>query len=88
MSNYVKKSDLKKGAGVDKSQFAKKTDLASLKSDVHEINIDELKTTPADLNRLSDLVKNKIIIKDICHELVEKVNAIQTADASNFVKKN
>ena len=65
----------------------KKTDLASLKSDVHEINIDELKTRPADLSRLSDLVKDKIVIKDIYDELVEKVNAIQTTDAINFVKK-
>ena len=34
LSNYTTKSDLKNAAGVDTSNFAKKPDLANLKSDV------------------------------------------------------
>ena len=34
LSNYAVKSDLKKATGVDISDFAKKTDLTSVKSDV------------------------------------------------------
>ena len=39
-SNYATKSDLKNASGVDTSSFAKKTDLAKLKSDVDKLNID------------------------------------------------
>ena len=34
LSNYATKVDLKNAAGVDKSDFSKKTDLANLKSNV------------------------------------------------------
>ena len=34
LPNYAVKSDLKKATGVDISDFAKKTDLTSVKSDV------------------------------------------------------
>ena len=37
---------MKNGAGVDTSKFAKKVDLASLKSEVNELDIDKLETTP------------------------------------------
>ena len=36
LSNYATKADLKNAAGVDTSKFAKKDDLASLKSNVDE----------------------------------------------------
>ena len=50
MPNYATKSDFKKAVGADTSTFAKKADLASLKSDVHELNVDRLKTVPVDLS--------------------------------------
>ena len=37
LSNYVIKTDLKNVTGIDASSFAKKVDLASLKSDVDEL---------------------------------------------------
>ena len=44
MPNYAPKTDLKKTAGVDTSDFAKKiVDLANLKSDVGKLDIDKLK---------------------------------------------
>ena len=33
---------------LDTSEFAKKTDLASLKSDIDELDIDKLKTVPVE----------------------------------------
>ena len=42
MSNYATKTDLKNAAGVATFAFAKKTDLANLKSDVDKLNVDEL----------------------------------------------
>ena len=39
LSNYATKEDLKNTAGVDTSDFAKKTDLANLKFDVAKLDI-------------------------------------------------
>ena len=39
LSNYARKSDLKKATGVDTSSFAKKTDLAGLKSEIDKLDI-------------------------------------------------
>ena len=69
-------------------KFAKKTDLASLKSDIDELDIDELETTPADLSKLSDGVKNEVVKKVEYNELVKDVNTIQSTDTNNLVKKN
>ena len=68
-------------------KFAKKTDLASLKSDIDKLDIDELETTPADLSKLSDGVKNEVVKKVEYNELVKDVNTIQNTDTSNLVKK-
>ena len=42
LSNYATKTDLKNATGIATFAFAKKTDLANLKSDVDRLNIDEL----------------------------------------------
>ena len=62
------------------SKFSKKADLASLKSDVGKLDIDKLETIPADLNKLSNILKNNVIKKTAHAELVIKVNAIQAID--------
>ena len=46
-----------------------------------------METTPVDLSKLSDVVKNEVVEKTVYNELVKKVNAIQTTDTSNLVKK-
>ena len=43
LSNYVTKADLKNATGVNTSDFIKKTDVANLKSDLDNLNIDKLK---------------------------------------------
>ena len=43
MSNYATKIDFKNAAGVDTSTFAKKVDLANLKSGVDKLDIDKSK---------------------------------------------
>ena len=52
LSNCAIKADLKNAAGVDTSKFAKRVDLASLKSDVDKLDIDKLKPVPSNLNNL------------------------------------
>ena len=57
LSNYATKADLKKAAGVDTMDFAKKTDLANLKSDVDKLNINKFKNVPINLSNLKNEVK-------------------------------
>ena len=85
LSNHATKADWKNTKGVDTLSFAKKTDLANLKSNVDKLDIDELKivlsnlnnlkskvdkldigkseTTPVDLSKLSNVVKNDVVKK-------------------------
>ena len=58
-SNYATKVDLKDETGVDTSKFAKKVDLASLKSDVDKLGIDKWKIVPTNLSNLKSKV-NKL----------------------------
>ena len=46
LSNYATKMDLKNAAGIDTSSFAKKFDLAKLKSNVDKLDVDKLKNVP------------------------------------------
>ena len=52
LSNYATKADSKNATGVDTSKFAKKVDLASLKSNVDKLDIDKLKNVPTNLSNL------------------------------------
>ena len=83
-----KKADLKNALGVNTSNFAKKNDLASLKLEFDRFYIDKLEATSIDLSKLSDVVKNDVVKETKYDKLVKKVNAIQTSDTSNLVKRN
>ena len=48
LSNYATKADLKNATGVDVLSFARKAYLASLKSNVDNLDIDKLKNVPTD----------------------------------------
>ena len=61
MSNYTTKSDLKNTISVDISDFAKNTDLASLKSDIDKLNVDKLNNIQSGL----DSLKNKVYKLDV-----------------------
>ena len=87
LSNYAWKADLKNATGVDTSIFAKKVNLADLKSEIDKLDIDKLETTPVYLSKQSDVVKNKVVEKTVYDELAKKVNAFQATATSNFVKK-
>ena len=63
LSNYATKDDVKNITHVDVSNYANKTNLAALKSEVDKIDTDKLKTVPDDLAKLSNLVKNEAVKK-------------------------
>ena len=53
LSNYVTKAELKNATGVDISKFAKKVDLANLKSNADELDVDKFKNVPTNLSSLA-----------------------------------
>ena len=79
LSNYATKTDLKNVTHVDTSRLALKANLASLKTEVDQLDIDKLAPVPIDLTKLSDVVK-----KAVYEKLAAKVNNI---DTSGFVLK-
>ena len=64
LTNYVTKDDVKNITHVDVSSYATKTNLASLKTEVDKIDTDKLKTVPADLAKLNNVVKNDVVKKN------------------------
>ena len=62
LSNYATKADLKNATGVDTSRFTKKVGLANLKSNVDNLDIDQLKNVPTNLGNLKTKVDNKMLI--------------------------
>ena len=63
LSNYATKKDINDITHVDVSGFASKTNLAALKTEIDKIDTDKLKTTPADLAKLTNVVKNDVVKK-------------------------
>ena len=84
LSNYVIKADIKDISHVDTSSFALKTNLANLKTEVDKLDIEKLVTVPTDLSKLSNVVRNDVVKKDVYDKLVAKVNIVNT---SRFVLK-
>ena len=60
LSNYPTKADLKNATGINSSNFALKSNLASLKTEVDKSDIDKVVHVPVDLSKLTDVVKNDV----------------------------
>ena len=74
LSNYAAKTDLKNVTHVDVSSFASKTNLASLKTEVDKIEVEKLKTVPADLAKLTNKVANDLVKEKDFNKLEKKSN--------------
>ena len=62
LSNYATKADIKNISHAGTSSFALKTNLANLKTEFDKLDID---TVPTDLSKLSHVVKNYVVKKDV-----------------------
>ena len=69
LSNYATKTDLKNVTHVDTSSFALKTNLATLKTEVDQLDIDKLVPVSTDLSKLINAVKNDAVEKDVYDKL-------------------
>ena len=81
ISNYATKTDFKNATGIDTSSFAKKVDLANLKSDVDKLDMYKLKNVPANLSNLKNKVDKLVPIPIDLSKLSNIVN-------NNVVKKD
>ena len=86
LSNYATKIDLKNATGVDTSSFAKKTDLANLKSDVDKLDSNKLKNVPTNLNNLKSKV-DKLDIDKLLPVSVD-LNKLSNVVKSDVVRKD
>ena len=65
-----------KTTGVDTSEFGKKADIDKTTVDnLDKLDIEKLKTVPADLKKLRNLVEKEPAKKNLYNELVKKDNA-------------
>ena len=87
LTNYATKNDLKNITHVDVSTYASKTNLAALKREVDKIDVDKLKTTPTDLDRLSNLAKNDVVKKIDYNTKVTSIEAQIAGLTKNTVDK-
>ena len=60
LSNYATKADLKEATEINTSNFALKSNLASLKIEVDKLDIDKLAPALGGLSKLGDVVKNDV----------------------------
>ena len=95
LSNYAAKRDSKDLAGVDTSNFAKKADLAELKSDVDELDIDQLKFKPKSISSLKSTVRKldigKLETTLVCLSKLSNVTkreVIKKSEYDELVKKD
>ena len=85
LANYATKDDVKNITHVDISSFASKTNLAALKTEVDKINADKLKTTPADLAKLTNAIENDVVKKTDYNTKVTSIEAQITGLTKNTV---
>ena len=78
--SYATKADLKDATGIDTSNLALKSNLASLKTEVDKLDTDKLVSIPVYISKLSDVVKNDVVKKTVYKKLVTKINSIYTSE--------
>ena len=78
LSNYAIETDIKNIPDVDTSSSALKTNSATLKAEVDKLDIYKLVPVLVDLSKLSDVVENDVVKRDVNDKLVAKVNNIDT----------
>ena len=78
--SYGTKPELKNVIGVDTSKLTAKSDLAILKEEVDQINVEKLKAVPVPVDsiNLGNVVRNEIVSKNLYNKIVTKVNSIDT----------
>ena len=85
LTNYETQTGLNNITHVDVSSFASKTNLAALKTEVDKIDADKLKTTPADLAKLTNVVEHDAVKKTDYNTKVTSIEVQITGLTKNTV---
>ena len=85
LANYATKDDVKNITHVDVSSFASKTNLAALKTEADKIDAAKLKTTPADLAKLTNAIEHDVVKKTDYNTKVTSIEAQITGLTKNTV---
>ena len=73
------KTDLIKATGIDTANLALKSNLAAkVKAEVDKVDVDKLKSALVDKSKLSDVVNNEMVKRNVYDKLLAKVNEIDT----------
>ena len=66
--------------------LVKKLDLLNLKSNVDKLDIDKLVHVPLDLSKLSDVVKNDVVKKEVYNAKIKNVedNILDITDLATY----
>ena len=96
LTNYATKNDLNNITHVDTSNFASKTNLAALKSEVDKIDVDKLKTGPVENDLVQKTVYNTKVTsietqiagltKNTVNSLAD-ITILKAIDTNSFVLK-
>ena len=73
-------------AHVDVSSFALKSNLASLKTEVDKLDIDNPVPIPVYLSKLTDVAKNDVMKKTEYNKLLTKIDSIDTTNLVSRTK--
>ena len=73
--NYATKTDLKNITHAGVSNFASKTNLAALKTELDKIDADKLKTTPINLTKLTNAIEHDVVKKTHYNTKVTSIEA-------------
>ena len=61
--------------------------LSNLKSKVDKLGVDKLVPVPVDLNKLSNVVKNDVVKRDVCNDNIKNIED-KIPDITNLATKN
>ena len=86
LSNHAIKIDFKNTTGIDTSSFARKVDLARLKSNVDKLDIGKLRNVPTNLSNLKSKV-DKIGVNKLLPVPVD-LSKLSDVVKNNIVKKD
>ena len=87
LSHYATKADLKNVTGVDTSDFAQKTDLANLKSDVDKLDTDKLKNVPSNVRNSKSKV-DKLHVNNLVPVPIDLSKVSKVSSKNDVVKKD
>ena len=87
LSNNATKDNVKNITHVDVSSFVSKANLVTLKTEVDKLDTDKLKTTPADLAKLTNAVDNELVKKIVYNAKVTAIES-QTAGVTQSATNN